>query len=89
MKKNEFLSFELSSCHASISSLKNTNVDLNSTIEKLNVASSSLEHLSIHNRCKDFARDAYTNDIYPSIKDGLGFHGGAKDTKSHKAPQIH
>jgi hypothetical protein len=57
MKKNELLSFELYSCHASISSLKNTNVDLNATIEKLNVASTSLEHLSIRNKCKDFDID--------------------------------
>jgi hypothetical protein len=33
-----------------------------------------------------FVRDAYTIGRHPSIKDGLGFHGGAKDTKSHKAP---
>jgi hypothetical protein len=52
------LSFELSSCHASISSLKNANVDLNARIEKLNVSSSSLEHVSICNRCKDFDIDA-------------------------------
>jgi hypothetical protein len=32
MKKNELLSLELSSCHASISSLENTNVDLNARI---------------------------------------------------------
>jgi hypothetical protein len=41
--------------------------------------------------CKDecekinFARDAYINGRNPSIKDGLGFHMGSKDTKSHKA----
>jgi hypothetical protein len=48
IKKNEILSFELSSCHESISSLKG----LNARIEKLNVASPSLEHVSICNRCK-------------------------------------
>jgi hypothetical protein len=126
MKKNELLSVELSSCHASISSLDTTNVDLNSRKEKLSVASSSLEHISIYNRCNDFyivacndhvstisklnvditklhaqlkicndecemikfARDAYTIGRHPSIKDGLGFHGGAKDTKCHKAPNF-
>jgi hypothetical protein len=122
MKKNELLSSELSSCHGSIYSLESTKVNLNARIEKLSVASSSLEHVSICNRCKDFDIDAcndhvstiskLTNDIaklhvqlkickdkcenikfarvsytigrYPSIKDGLGFHGGAKDIKSHK-----
>jgi hypothetical protein len=58
IKKNEMLAFELSSCHDSISSLKSLNIDLNARIEKLNVASSSLEHVSICNRCKDFDVDA-------------------------------
>jgi hypothetical protein len=53
IKKNKILSFELSSYHDFIASLKSLNVDLNSTIEKLNVASSSLEHVSNCNRCKD------------------------------------
>jgi hypothetical protein len=126
IKKNEMLAFELSSCHDSISSLKSLNVDLNARIEKLNVASSSLEHVSICNRCKDFdvdacnnhastisklsdeivnlhaqlkickdecdkikfARDAYTIGRHPSIKDGLGFQKGTKDTKSQKAPSF-
>jgi hypothetical protein len=35
-----------------------------------------------------FARGAYTIGRHPSIKDGLGFHGGAKDMKSHKAPKF-
>jgi hypothetical protein len=52
--KNEMLAFELSSCHYSISSLKSVNVDLNVRVEKLNDTSSSLEHVSICNRCKVF-----------------------------------
>jgi hypothetical protein len=52
IKKNERLVCDLSTCHASISSLKNTNDDLNARIEKLN-ASSSLEHVSICTRCND------------------------------------
>jgi hypothetical protein len=47
------LSSELSSCHDSISSLKNLNVGLNAKLEKVNVASSTVEHVSICNRCKD------------------------------------
>jgi hypothetical protein len=96
------LACDLSSCHASISSLKNINDDLNAIMKKLNVSSSSLEYVSIYTRCKDqlnvelktckhdvekvkFARDAFTIGRHPFIKDGLGFHVGAKDTKSHKA----
>jgi hypothetical protein len=58
IKKNEILAFDLSSCHASISSLKSINVDLNARIEKLYVSSSSLEHVSICTRCKDHDIDA-------------------------------
>jgi hypothetical protein len=113
------LASKVSSCHTSISSLKSLNVDLNARIEKLSVTSSSLKHVSICNRCKDFdvnacndhasiisklnddiaklhdqfkiykdkcdkikfARDAYTIGRHPSIKDGLGFHGEAKNIK--------
>jgi hypothetical protein len=58
VKKNELLFSELSTCHASISSLKNLNVDLNTKLEKVNVASSCVEHVVIWNRCKDFDIDA-------------------------------
>jgi hypothetical protein len=57
-KKNELLSSELSSCHDSISSLKSLNADLNAKLEKVNIASSTVEHVSICNRCKDFDIDA-------------------------------
>jgi hypothetical protein len=57
VKKNEILSSELSSCHEPISSLNSLNADLNARIENLNVASSSTEHVSICNRCKDFDID--------------------------------
>jgi hypothetical protein len=52
------LSSELSTCHDSISSLKNLNADLNTKLEKVNVASSCVEHVIICNRCKDFDIDA-------------------------------
>jgi hypothetical protein len=58
IKKNEMLAFELYSCHSFISSLKSLNAKLNARIEKLSVASSSLEHVFICNRCKDFDIDA-------------------------------
>ena len=52
------LAFELSSCHTSIYSLKSLNIDLNARIEKLNAFRSTLEHVFICNRCKDFDVDA-------------------------------
>jgi nitrous oxide reductase len=58
IKKNELLSSELYSCHDSISSLKSLNADLNAKLEKVNVTSSSVEHVSICNRCKDVDVDA-------------------------------
>jgi hypothetical protein len=54
IKKNDILSSEMSSCHESISSLKNLNVELNAKLEKVNETSSCVEHVIICNRCKDF-----------------------------------
>ena len=54
LKNNELLSTELSSCHSSISSLKNGNDNLNARTEKIKVASSYLEHVSICTRCNIF-----------------------------------
>jgi hypothetical protein len=126
VKKNEMFSYELSSCHSSMSILKSANDGLNARVEKLNLSSSSCEHVSICTKCEDhdieacvnhaytisklnndiaklyaqhktfkdecekikFARDAYTIGRHPSIKDGLGFHGGAKDTMCHNAPNF-
>jgi hypothetical protein len=62
-KKNEILSSELSSCHESISSLKRSNANLNARIEKLDIASSSVKHVSICNKCKDFDVDACNNHV--------------------------
>jgi capsule polysaccharide export protein KpsE/RkpR len=58
IKKNGMLAFELSSCHSSITSLKSLNGDLNARIEKLSVASSSMEHVSTCVKCKDLDFDA-------------------------------
>jgi hypothetical protein len=58
VKRNEILSFGFSSCNESMSSLKILNADLNAKLEKVNVTSSSREHVSICNRCKDFEIDA-------------------------------
>jgi hypothetical protein len=57
-KKNELLSSELSICNDSISNLKNLNADSNAKLEKVNIASSSVEHVFICNKCKNFDIDA-------------------------------
>jgi hypothetical protein len=56
-KRNEMLSFELSACHESISSLKILNDDLHAKLDEANKSSSCVEHVSICNRCKDFDVD--------------------------------
>jgi hypothetical protein len=63
IKKNEIISSELSSCHESISSLKDLNVELNAKLEKVNETSSCVEHIIISNRCKDFDIDAYDKHL--------------------------
>jgi hypothetical protein len=63
VKKNEILSSELSTCHESISSLKNLNDDLNAKLEKVNVTSSCVEHVVICNRFKDFDIDACNEHV--------------------------
>ena len=57
INKNELLSSEVSTCHESISSLKNLNDELNAKLEKVNETSSCVEHVIICNRCKDFNMD--------------------------------
>jgi capsule polysaccharide export protein KpsE/RkpR len=53
----------MSSCHESLFSLKSLNTDLNARIEKLNNASSSVEHVSICNGCRDFDIKAFNNHV--------------------------
>jgi hypothetical protein len=54
IKRNEVLSFELSACHESVSSLKDLNDELNAKLEEANATRSCVEHVVICNRCKDF-----------------------------------
>jgi hypothetical protein len=63
-KKNELLSSELSACNDSISNLKN----LNAKLEKVNIASSFVEHVVICNRCKNFDIDACNEHASTIIK---------------------
>jgi hypothetical protein len=58
IKRNEVLSFELSSCHESVSSLKSLNDELNAKLEEVNNTSSCVEHVVTCDRCKDFDVDA-------------------------------
>jgi hypothetical protein len=63
IKKNELLTSELSTCNDSISKLKNLNFDLNTKLEEVNFASSSVEHVVIYNRCKDFNINACNEHV--------------------------
>jgi hypothetical protein len=51
IKRNEMLSSELSTCHESVSSLKNLNDELKARLEEANATRSCVEHVVI---CKDF-----------------------------------
>jgi hypothetical protein len=64
IKRNKMLSSELSTCHESISSLKNLNDELNAKLKKVCATSSCVDHVVICNRCKyvDFDEHATTID---------------------------
>jgi hypothetical protein len=63
IKKNELLSSEVSTCHESISSIKNLNDELNTKLEKVDETSSCVEHVVICNRCKDVNFDEHAVTI--------------------------
>jgi hypothetical protein len=63
IKRNEMLSSELSTCHESISGLKNLNDELSAKLEKINETSSCVEHVVICNRCKDVDFDEHVTPI--------------------------
>jgi hypothetical protein len=67
-KKNELLTSKLSACNDSVSKLNNLNVDLNAKLEEANSASSSIEHVLIWNRCKDFDIDACNEHASTIVK---------------------
>jgi hypothetical protein len=58
IKRNEMISYELSACHESVSSLKDLNDELNAKLEETNATRSCVEHVVICNRCKDFNANA-------------------------------
>jgi hypothetical protein len=51
-----------------LSSLKSLNANLNAKLEKVNITSSSVEHVSICNRCKDFDIDACNAHVSTFLK---------------------
>jgi hypothetical protein len=82
---NEILSSELSSCNESMSSLKSLNADLNAKLEKVNITSSSREHVSISNRCKGFdinACNSHVSTILKSNNDIANLNAQLKTCKS-------
>jgi hypothetical protein len=68
IKRNEMLSSELSTCHESVSSLKNLNDELNANLEEANATRSYVEHVVICNRCKDFDVNACDEHIISIAK---------------------
>jgi hypothetical protein len=68
VKRNEMLSYELSTCHESISSLKCINNDLNAKLEIANKSNSCEEHVMICNRCKKFNIDACSEHLVSIAK---------------------
>jgi hypothetical protein len=54
--------------HSSITNLKNLNDDLNARIEKLSVASSSIDHVSICAKCKYHDFNACSNHAFTIAK---------------------
>jgi hypothetical protein len=85
VKRNDF--FELSSRIESMSSLKNLNADLNAKVEKVNITSSSVEHVSICNRCKDIDIDAcnsHASTILKLINGVANLNAQLKTCKSEK-----
>jgi hypothetical protein len=68
IKRNEMLSCELSTCHETISSLKDVNNDLNAKLEVANRSNSCVEHVVICTRCKDFNVDACSEHLVSIAK---------------------
>jgi hypothetical protein len=88
IKRNEMLSFELSACHESVSSLKELNDELNAKLVKANATSSCVEHVVICNRCKDvnfdehaitIAKDDFEKLKFASDAYTIGRHPSIKD----------
>jgi hypothetical protein len=66
--KNDLLAAKLSSCHSSISRLKNGNDDVSKKLDECHVTSSSLSHVSICNRYNNFDIDACVDHTSTIVK---------------------
>jgi hypothetical protein len=75
------LSSELSTCHESISSLKNLNDELKAKLEEVNATSSCVEHVVICNRCKDVNFDEHAATIAKLNNDVASFNDQLKTCK--------
>jgi hypothetical protein len=82
IKRNEMLSSELSTCHKSISGLKNLNDDLNAKLGKVNATSSCVEHVIICNRCKDVDFDEHAATIAKLNNDVANLNDQLKTCKT-------
>jgi hypothetical protein len=71
--------FDIDACNDHVSSISKWNEDIIKLHSQLKICKNEYDKIKI-------ARDVYTIGRHPSIKDGLGFHKGSKDTKSQKAP---
>jgi hypothetical protein len=82
IKRYEMLSSKLSTCHESISGLKNLNDDLNAKLEKVNSTSSCVEHVVICNRCKDVDFDDHAAIIAKLNNDVASLNDQLKNCKN-------
>jgi hypothetical protein len=68
IKWNEMLSYELSACHETVSSLKSLNDELTTKLEGVNKSSSCEEQAVICDRCNDFDVDACDEQLISITK---------------------
>jgi hypothetical protein len=80
IKRNEMLSSQLSTCHESISSLKNLNDELNAKLEK--ATSLCVEHVVICNKCKDVDFDEHAATIAKLNNDVASLNDQLKTCKN-------
>jgi cation transport ATPase len=71
--------FDIDACNDHASTIVKLNDDITRLNAQLKTCKDELEKIK-------FAWEAYTIGRHPSIKDGLGSQKGAKDKKSHEAP---
>jgi hypothetical protein len=73
--------FDINACNKHASTILNLNNDVASLNAQLKTCKDDYDKLK-------FVRDAYTIGIHPSIKDGLGFQKGTKDSTSQRTSNL-